>query len=141
MFLDVVILKHDHHSLVFLDIHAKTKNISLGSFWLNTFIAEDVSRRQVKSFTKCWKNIKILEFFDYIWNHHEKCIHIRTSMPSIDFEICEICEILRNKSIWYGWSDQWPLAKYRVVMGCIVFQHLLLQVVNIICFILCGKVH
>ena len=30
-----------------------------------------------------FKNIKILEFSDYIWNHHEKCIQISTNMPGI----------------------------------------------------------
>ena len=34
------------------------------------------------------KNVKILEFGDYIWNHHEKCIQISTHMPGIGLEIC-----------------------------------------------------
>ena len=30
-----------------------------------------------------FKNVKILEFSDTIWNHHEKCIQISTNMPGI----------------------------------------------------------
>ena len=30
-----------------------------------------------------FKNVKILEFGDYIWNHHEKCIQNSTNMPGI----------------------------------------------------------
>ena len=30
-----------------------------------------------------FKNLKILEFSDYIWDHHEKCIQISTNMPGI----------------------------------------------------------
>ena len=41
------------------------------------------------------KNVKIVEFHDYIWNHHKKCIQISTNMPSIGFVIPEItCEML-----------------------------------------------
>ena len=36
-----------------------------------------------------FKNVNILEFGDYIWNHHEKCIVISTNMPGIALEICE----------------------------------------------------
>ena len=32
----------------------------------------------------------ILEFYDYIWNRHEKCIQISTNMPGIGLGICEI---------------------------------------------------
>ena len=28
-----------------------------------------------------FKNVKTLEFGDYIWNHHEKCSEISTNMP------------------------------------------------------------
>ena len=41
-----------------------------------------------------------MEFSEYIWNHHEKCIQISTNMPGIGLEICDICEILRNKTIF-----------------------------------------
>ena len=44
-----------------------------------------------------FKNFKILEFNDYIWNHHEKCIHISTNMSGIGLEIWEISRIL------FGW--------------------------------------
>ena len=40
-------------------------------------------RRHVKKVTKFVKNVKILEFHDHIWNHHEKCIQISTNMPGI----------------------------------------------------------
>ena len=53
-----------------------------------------------------------MEFGGYIWNHHVKCIQISTNMPGIGLEICEILRILRNKTILYGWWNQWPRAKY-----------------------------
>ena len=31
-----------------------------------------------------------MEFGDYIWNHHDKYIHISTNMPRIGFEIWRI---------------------------------------------------
>ena len=37
-----------------------------------------------------FENVKILEFSDYIWNHHEKCIQISTNMPGIGLLIREI---------------------------------------------------
>ena len=49
-----------------------------------------------QKFQKIVKNIKIREFGDYIWNHHEKCIQISTNMLGIVLEICEILRILRN---------------------------------------------
>ena len=36
------------------------------------------------------KNVKIVEFHDLIWNHHEKCIQISTNMPGIGSLIREI---------------------------------------------------
>lgn len=33
--------------------------------------------------TKIVKMFKILEFYDNIWNDYEKCINVRTNMPSI----------------------------------------------------------
>ena len=36
------------------------------------------------------KNVKILKFGDYIWNHHEKRIQISTNTPSIGLVIHEI---------------------------------------------------
>ena len=37
-----------------------------------------------------FKNVEILEFGDYIWNHHVKYIEISIkNMPSIGLEICE----------------------------------------------------
>ena len=39
---------------------------------------------------KIVKKVNILEFSDYIWNHHEKCIQISNNMPSIGLIIPEI---------------------------------------------------
>ena len=36
------------------------------------------------------KNVNILEFQDYIWNHHEQCIQKSTNIPSIGSLIREI---------------------------------------------------
>ena len=53
----------------------------------NTFHAADVSRRQVKNVEKVVKNVNILEFGDYIWNHRKKCIEMKNkNMPGIDLE-------------------------------------------------------
>ena len=49
------------------------------------------------------KNVNILEFIVYIWDHHEKYIQIGTNMPGIGLLICEISRILRNKIVSYGW--------------------------------------
>ena len=52
-------------------------------------------RRRVKHLTHFVKNVKIVEFHDHIWNHHEICIQISTNMPSIGLVIPEIpCEML-----------------------------------------------
>ena len=58
-----------------------------------------MSRRQSKP-SQNLKKVNILEFGDYIWNHHEKFIQISTNMPGISLEICEILRILRNKTIF-----------------------------------------
>ena len=44
----------------------------------------------------------MLEFGDFIWNYHEKCIQISSNMPGIGLDICEISRILRNNTILYG---------------------------------------
>ena len=49
----------------------------------NALHVAGVSRRQVKKYTHFVKNVKIVEFRDHIWNHHEKCIQMSTKMPSI----------------------------------------------------------
>ena len=51
---------------------------------------ESVSRWQVKNLTNVVKNFKIVEFQDYIWNHHEKYIEIITNMPVIGSQIRDI---------------------------------------------------
>ena len=33
---------------------------------------------------------KIVEFYDHMWNHHEKCIKQSTNMPGISLAIPEI---------------------------------------------------
>ena len=43
-----------------------------------TLRAAGVSRRQIHNI---YINVKILEFGDYIWNHHEKCSQI--SIPQL----------------------------------------------------------
>ena len=40
--------------------------------------------------TKFVKNVKMMEFHDHIWNHHEECIQISTNMPGIGSLIREI---------------------------------------------------
>ena len=35
----------------------------------------------IKNVTKCSKHFIDLEFGDYIWNQHKKCIQIGTQMP------------------------------------------------------------
>ena len=37
-----------------------------------------------------FKNVKILEFSDDIWNQYEKCIQISTNMPGIGSLVREI---------------------------------------------------
>ena len=39
-----------------------------------------------------FKNVNILEFGDYIWNHHEECIEISISMLGIGLAVREIQE-------------------------------------------------
>ena len=84
-------------------VHFSSKTILIG---MCTFHAAGVSRRQVKNVTKVSKISNILEFGDYIWNHHEKCIQISTNMPGIGLEMCEMLRILRNKTILYGWGNR-----------------------------------
>ena len=40
------------------------------------------------------KYVDILEFGDYIWNHHEKYMEISANMPGIGLEMCKISRIL-----------------------------------------------
>ena len=46
------------------------------------------------------QNVKILEFHDHIWNHHEKLFQKSTNMPGIgslireiDVKITEFCSV------------------------------------------------
>ena len=61
-----------------------------GHIDINAFHAAGECRRQVNRITYFVKNVKIVEFHDHIWNHHEKCIQISTNMPGIGSLICEI---------------------------------------------------
>ena len=70
------------------NIHLNTRQSSLlhmaGSCVIQiSSHAADVSRRHAQDFTKFTKIVKVLEFHDYIWNLHEKCIKISTNMPGI----------------------------------------------------------
>ena len=60
----------------------------------NTYVyaahAAGECKRQVKNVTNLEKNVKICEFNDHIWNHHEKCIEISTNMPGIGLVIREL---------------------------------------------------
>ena len=69
------------------------------------------------------KNVNILEFCDYIWNHHEKRIEISTNMPGSGLEICEILRsfVKQNVFEWMVKPDAWPRAKYQY------FVHTFLQ--------------
>ena len=58
--------------------------------WFNAFHAAGECRRQVKNVTNLVKNVTIVEFHDYIWNHREKYIQNSTNMPSIGSLIREI---------------------------------------------------
>ena len=62
-------------------------------------------RQNVAKFSK---NLNILEFSDYIWNHHEKCIPISTNIDSIDSVICELD--IENLNIF---DQPNPLAWYK----------------------------
>ena len=55
-----------------------------------------------KKIVKNSKNLEIIEFHDYIWNHHEKFIQISTNMPSIGLEILRILNKFekRNNFVW-----------------------------------------
>ena len=48
--------------------------------------------QQIDRFGK--KNVKIVEFHDHIWNHHEKCIQKSTNMPGIGLLILEIAVLI-----------------------------------------------
>ena len=46
-------------------------------------------RRHVQNFKQLQQTIRIVEFHDNFWNHHEKCIQISTNVPRIGLVICE----------------------------------------------------
>ena len=49
----------------------------------NAFYATGECRRQVKNVTNLFKTVNIVEFHDYIWNHHKKLIQKSTKTPGI----------------------------------------------------------
>ena len=57
----------------------------------------------MKNVKKCLKNVRILEFGDYIWNHNTICIQISTNKPGIGLEISDILRIWGPKTILYRW--------------------------------------
>ena len=50
----------------------------------------DGSRRHVQNVTNLAKCVKIMKFYDDIWNRHEKCIRTSTNMPGIGLAMIEI---------------------------------------------------
>ena len=74
----------------------------LFSFFLSRSVASSAhgsnSTLQLVSNDKRFRNVKIMEFGDYICNHHEKCIQISTNMPGIGLVICEIVENFENQN-------------------------------------------
>ena len=57
---------------------------------VNAFHVAGECRRQVKNVTNLFKNVKIVEFHDHIWNHCEKFIQKSTNMPGIGSLIREV---------------------------------------------------
>ena len=82
-------------------------NLLSVDFVLTLTTQQAFSRRHVKNFTKCSKNVIIIELYYYIWNHHGNCIQISTNLMGIGLDIREISfEILRilikQKQFWLG---------------------------------------
>ena len=77
----------------------------------NTSHTAGEGRRQVKNLTHFVKNVKIVEFHNYIWNQREKCIQISTNMPSIGLVISEIAFEMQENQQHFAWQSQWPFAK------------------------------
>ena len=70
---------------------------------LNAFYAAGECKQRVKNVTTLVKNVKIVDFYDHIWNHDEKCIQISTNMPGIGplireiaVNVSEMCESKHN---------------------------------------------
>ena len=59
-------------------------------------------RRQVKNLTNCVKNVKFVEFYDHVWNHHEKYIEINTNIPGIGSLIHEIAVTISETQTQFG---------------------------------------
>ena len=89
-----------------------------------TYHAAGMSRRQVQNVPKCSKMLRFLEFHDHIWNHHEKCIQISTSMPGIGSLIREIhiniSEIWESKNAFNHEINAHLLSRYglKVTSNC-----------------------
>ena len=83
------------HEIGFENVFYKRKTPLRGK--TNSRIISDnragVSRRQHKMSQNVQKIQKILEFCNYIWNHHEKCIKKSTNTPDIGLESCDILKI------------------------------------------------
>ena len=82
------------------------------SIMVNTFHAADVSRRQIKHVTKDSKMSTFGNLVTIFGTTMRNALKIGTNMPGIGLELCEISRILRNKTIFHGWWNQWPRANY-----------------------------
>ena len=87
-----------------------------GQEWnINIHQVAGVSRRQINKNTKMFKNVNIIEFSYFSWNHHEKCIEISTNMPSTGLVIREIdvdiCANWENNNCFCAWLKQRPRDK------------------------------
>ena len=71
-----------------------------------------------------FKNVQILEFGDYIWDHNEKYIEISTNKPGIGLEFCEISRILRNKTIFVWMVKPMAVCKVLIIVNIGAFTHL-----------------
>lgn len=74
---------------------------------LTFYRAAGVNRRHAQ-IMHLKKEVKLVEFDDCVCNHHEKCIKINTTMPSVDLVIRKInfvnLKILINQ-LSFAWSN------------------------------------
>ena len=64
------------------------------------------------------KNVKIVEFHDYIWNLHEKCIQISTNMATVG--LVSIWISLGNWYKYFGWWNHVPIRMHNVSFPMLV---------------------
>ena len=64
-----------------------------------------------------------MEFGDYIWNHHEKCIQISTNMPGIGLKFVNFEK--QNDFVWMvKLMDACKVLKVNAVQNTIPFKAL-----------------